>query len=40
VHPDSRSALVVFTNGNKGMRVVERIAKAATGRDHAMFLWI
>jgi CubicO group peptidase (beta-lactamase class C family) len=40
VHPESRSALVVFTNGNKGMRVVERIAKATTGRDHAMFLWI
>jgi CubicO group peptidase (beta-lactamase class C family) len=40
VHAESRSALVVFTNGNKGMRVVERIAKAATGRDHAMFLWI
>jgi CubicO group peptidase (beta-lactamase class C family) len=40
VHPESRSALVVFTNGNKGMRVVERIAKAATGRDHAMFLWV
>lgn len=40
VHPESRSALVVFTNGNKGMRVVERIAKATTGRDHVMFLWI
>ncbi len=40
VHPESHSALVVFTNGNNGMRVVERIAKAATGQDHALFLWI
>src|SRR5579863_7459211 len=39
VHPESHSALVVFTNGNNGMRVVERTAKAATGQDHALFLW-
>jgi hypothetical protein len=38
VHPESRSALVVFTNGNNGMRVVERVAQAATHRDHALFL--
>jgi CubicO group peptidase (beta-lactamase class C family) len=40
VHPESGSALVVFTNGSNGMRVVERVAKAATGRDHALFLWV
>jgi len=40
VQPESRSALVVFTNGGNGMRVVERVAKAATGRDHAVFLWV
>ena len=40
VHPESRSALVVFTNGSNGMRVVERVAKAATGRDQAVFLWV
>lgn len=40
VHPESQSGLVVFTNGDNGMRVVERIAKAATGREHALFLWI
>lgn len=40
VHPESRSALVVFTNGGNGMRVVERVAKAATDRDHALFLWV
>ena len=40
VHPESRSGLVVFTNGNNGMRVVERVAKAATSREHALFLRI
>jgi CubicO group peptidase (beta-lactamase class C family) len=40
VHPESQSALVVFTNGGNGMRVVERVAMAATGREHAIFLWV
>ena len=40
VHHDTRSALVVFTNGENGMRVVERVVKAATGYDHAVFLWV
>ena len=40
LHPESRSALAVFTNGGNGMRVVERIAKAATGHDHSLFLWV
>jgi CubicO group peptidase (beta-lactamase class C family) len=40
VHPESRSAIVVFTNGSKGMRVVERVVRAATGREHAVFLWV
>lgn len=40
VHPESRSALVVFTNGSKGMRVVERVVRAATGREHVLFLWV
>jgi CubicO group peptidase (beta-lactamase class C family) len=39
-HPESRSGLVVFTNGSNGMRVVERVVRAATGREHALFLWI
>jgi hypothetical protein len=33
-------ALLVFTNGNSGMRVYERIVRAATGSDHPAFLWI
>jgi len=40
VHPESRSAIVVFTNGENGMRVIERILHAATGHEHAAFLWV
>lgn len=40
VHPESRSGLFVFTNGANGMRVVERVARAATGQDHPLFLWV
>jgi len=40
VHPESRSAIAVFTNGDHGMRIVERVARAATDREHALFLWI
>lgn len=34
------SSLVVFTNGDHGMHVVERVARAATGLEHVLFLWI
>ncbi|HEY6375053.1 MAG TPA: hypothetical protein VIX90_05960 [Edaphobacter sp.] len=40
VHPESRSAIVVFTNGSNGMRVVERIVRAASGQDQPVFLWV
>jgi hypothetical protein len=33
-------AIAVFTNGEHGMRIVEGIVKAATGRDHAVLLWL
>lgn len=39
-HPESQTAIVMFTNGDKGMRVVERVVQAATGNDQAAFLWI
>jgi CubicO group peptidase (beta-lactamase class C family) len=39
-HPESQTAIVMFTNGDKGMRVVERVMQAATGNDQAAFLWI
>ena len=34
------SAIVVFTNGDKGMHIVERIVNAATCQDNVAFLWI
>jgi CubicO group peptidase (beta-lactamase class C family) len=40
VHPESASAIVVFTNGDTGMRVAERVVRAATGRDEPAFLWL
>lgn len=39
IHPETRSGVVVFTNGENGMRVVERVMRAATGEDQAAFLW-
>lgn len=38
--PGEGSAMVVFTNGNSGQAVYERVIRAATGRDRAAFLWI
>jgi CubicO group peptidase (beta-lactamase class C family) len=40
VHPASRSALVMFTNGARGLNLAQRVTSAATGRDHASFLWL
>src|SRR6266851_1496059 len=40
VHPESRSAIVVFTNGSNGMHVVERIVRAASGEDQPVILWV
>ena len=39
-HPPSRTAIAVFSNGNNGQRVIERIVHAATGIDHPAFLWV
>jgi hypothetical protein len=39
-HPASRSAIVAFTNGSRGLNVAQRIATAATGLDHAAFWWL
>jgi CubicO group peptidase (beta-lactamase class C family) len=40
VHPASGSAIVVFTNGDAGMRIAERVIRAATEREQAAFLWV
>src|SRR5205814_5772687 len=36
-HPTSRSAIVIFTNGARGLNLAQRITTAATGIDHAAF---
>jgi CubicO group peptidase (beta-lactamase class C family) len=38
--PAARSAMVMFTNGNAGARVYERVLRARSGLDHPAFLWI
>jgi CubicO group peptidase (beta-lactamase class C family) len=39
-HPASRSAIVLFTNGSRGLNVARSVIQAATGEDQAAFLWI
>jgi CubicO group peptidase (beta-lactamase class C family) len=39
-HPATRSAIVIFTNGSRGLNVAQRIVTAATGEEHAAFLWL
>lgn len=38
--PATGSAMVIFTNGNAGQRVYERVIRARTSVDHPAFLWI
>jgi CubicO group peptidase (beta-lactamase class C family) len=38
--PATGSATVIFTNGNAGQRVYERVIRARTGVDHPAFLWL
>lgn len=38
--PATRSAVVVFTNGNNGRAIYERVVRATRGRDQAAFLVI
>ena len=39
-HLPSRSAVVVFTNGNNGMRISEAVVAAASGHGHFAFDWL
>ena len=39
-HPRTGSALVVFTNGSRGLNVARRAVAAATGDERAAFLWL
>ena len=40
MHLPSRSAVVVFTNGNNGMRLCEAAVTAASGHRHPAFDWL
>ena len=39
-HLPTRSAIVVFTNGNNGMRINEAVVAAASGHEHLAFDWL
>lgn len=39
VDPQRGQAMVVFTNGDRGARVYERVIRALKGEDHPAFLW-
>lgn len=38
--PAGETAMVVFTNGDRGARIYERAIRALTGEDHPGFLWL
>ena len=38
--PATGATMVIFTNGNAGQRVYERVIRARTGIDHPAFLWL
>ncbi|HTS35805.1 MAG TPA: serine hydrolase domain-containing protein [Candidatus Solibacter sp.] len=39
-HLETQSAIAVFTNGENGMHINERVMRAATGEDQAAFMWV
>jgi CubicO group peptidase (beta-lactamase class C family) len=39
LHPQSQTGIAAFTNHSNGQRVIDRIFRAATGREHPVFLW-
>ena len=40
IEPAVGSAIVLFTNGNAGQRVYERVLRSRAGIDHPAFLWL
>ncbi len=40
VHPSSRTAIVIFTNGARGLNIADRVVTAASGVRHDAFLWL
>jgi CubicO group peptidase (beta-lactamase class C family) len=39
-HPETRSAIVVLTNGSRGLNIARRLLTAATGEERSAFLWL
>lgn len=39
LHPASATRVAVFTNHSNGHRVIDRVFRAVTGREHPVFLW-
>ena len=39
LHPASATGVAVFTNHSNGHRVIDRVFRAVTGREHPVFLW-
>jgi len=40
VHPESRSGIVLFTNGTRGLNIARRVMTEASGEERAAFLWL
>jgi CubicO group peptidase (beta-lactamase class C family) len=40
VHPESRSGIVLFTNGARGLNIARRVMTEASGEERAAFLWL
>jgi len=39
LHPPSQTGIAMFANHSNGHRVIDRVLRAATGREHPVFLW-
>ena len=39
LQPQSQTGIALFTNHLNGQRVIDRIFRAATGREHPVFPW-
>jgi CubicO group peptidase (beta-lactamase class C family) len=40
IHPESRSGIVIFTNGARGLNVARHVMTEASGEERAAFLWL
>jgi CubicO group peptidase (beta-lactamase class C family) len=40
VHPETRSGIVIFTNGSRGLNVARQLMTNTSGEERAAFLWL